>query len=287
MNRIKRAAALLLVLAMALSLTGCSLFDTRMARALQKISKSDNLHVDLLDDMVIQVKSGEQTLPFTIALTGGADLYFSPFQAKAELLLEWPGFQRRHLLYLEKSEGVLTIYNNVNGGEAWEKYNFATNSRDFKADGLKYVTQVADTFHQVETPDVTDGSLRYDGEVPGSAIRGFLDLYHVKERLEADYGVYLPDDLLSNLHSVPVSLWLNAQGELDLILLDPGPMLNDVLGRLLNQTRQASGLSQLPMNLTLDGNTIAIQLSGYDALTDLLIPEEAHAALADGPEFWK
>ena len=75
--------------------------------------------------------------------------------------------------------------------------------------------------------------------------------------------------------------------ELDLILLDPGPMLNDVLGRLLNQTRQASGLSQMPLSLTLDGNTIAIQISGYNALTDLVIPEEAHAALADGPEFWK
>ena len=287
MKTIKKAAALLLVLAMALSLTGCSLFDTKLARALHKLNRTDNLHVDVLDDLVVQVRAGEQVLPFKASLTGGVDLYFSPFQGKLELLLEWPGFQRRFLLYLEKSEGVLTLYSNVNGGEAWKKHCFASNGQDDKADGLKYLTEVADTFHPVPQPDSTDGSLRYDGEVPGSALRGFLELYQVKERLERDYGIRLPDDLLSNLHSVPVSLWLNAEGELDLLVLDPGPMLNDVLGRLLSRSRQASGLDQLPLNLTLDSNTIVLQLSGFDAQTDLLIPEEAHKALSDGPMYWK
>ena len=37
MKRSVRAAALLLVLALLLGLSGCSLFDTKMARAIQKL----------------------------------------------------------------------------------------------------------------------------------------------------------------------------------------------------------------------------------------------------------
>ena len=286
MKYIKKAAALLLVLVMMLSLSGCSLFDTKMARAVQKLNKMDNLHIDLMDDLVIRVSSGDQSLPVTLSLTGGSDLYFSPFQGKAELTLEWPGFQRKFLLYLEKSEGVLSLYNNVNDGEAWEKYNFATNGEDIKADGLKYIIEVADSFDQVEQPNVTDGSTRYDGELPGSAIQGFLELYHVKERLESAYGLDIPDNLFTNLHSVPVSLWLNADGELDLIILDPSAMLNGLLDKLLAQGRAESGLDTLPLSLTIDSNPIVFELSGFDKQEDLVIPEAAHNALGDSPEYW-
>ena len=134
---------------------------------------------------------------------------------------------------------------------------------------------------------MTDGSFRFDGQLPGSFIQGFLELYEVEERIESDFGLDVPDELFTNLNSIPTSLWISKEGELDLIVLEPTAFLNGLMPKLLSPFRQASGLNQLPLEHTVEANQIILQLGAFDELPMLEIPEEVLAPWGDGAMDWE
>lgn len=283
----KKLAALLLAAVLLLSLSGCGAFETKMARAWQKLDKADCMQIKIADDLIVDVTAGGMKLPFAVSLSGTVDLYLDPVQAKADLTVSWPGTELKLLAYAEEENDTVNVYTNLNGGEIWEKASYTASKPRLSPNGLKYVIEGAETFREVEQPGVTDGSIRFDGQLPGSFIQGFLELYEVEERLERDFGLEIPDDLFTNLNSVPTSLWLNKQGELDLIVLEPTALLNGLMPKLLDELRRTSGLDQLPLEHTVESNQIILQLGQFDALPMLEIPEEALAAWGDGAMDWE
>ena len=283
----KKLAALLLAAALVLSLAGCGAFETKMARAWQKLDKADCMRLKVADDLIVDVTAGGKRLPFAVSLSGTVDLYLDPVQAKADLTVSWPGTELKILAYLEEENDTVNVYTNLNGGEIWEKASYTASKPRLSPNGLKYVIEGAETFREVEQPGVTDGSTRFDGQLPGSFIQGFLELYEVEERLERDFGLEIPDDLFSNLNSVPTSLWLNRQGELDLIVLEPTAFLNGLMPKLFDELRRESGLDQLPLEHSVESNQIILQLGEFDSLPMLEIPEEALAAWGDGAMDWE
>ena len=283
----KRLAALLLAAVLLLSLAGCGAFETKMARAWQKLDKMDNLQMDLEADLILSVTAGGMRLPIPVTLSGTAELYFGPLQAKADLVIGWPGKETRVLAYLQEDGEIVNLYWNVNGGELWEKASLTASKPRLKPNGLKYIIEGAETFREVAQPGVTDGSIRFDGQLPGSFIEGFLEIYEVEERLEKDFGLDVPDDLFKSLNSVPASLWISRDGIPDLAVLEPTAFLNGLLPRLFAGFRTASGLDQLPLEHTIENNKIILQLSRFDELGMLVIPEEALTAWGDGAADWK
>ena len=283
----KKLTALLLAAVLLLSLSGCGAFETKMARAWQKLDKADCMQIKIADDLIVDVTAGGMKLPFAVSLSGTVDLYLDPVQAKADLTVSWPGTELKLLAYAEEENDTVNVYTNLNGGEIWEKASYTASKPRLSPNGLKYVIEGAETFREVEQPGVTDGSIRFDGQLPGSFIQGFLELYEVEERLERDFGLEIPDDLFTNLNSVPTSLWLNKQGELDLIVLEPTALLNGLMPKLLDELRRTSGLDQLPLEHTVESNQIILQLGQFDALPMLEIPEEALAAWGDGAMDWE
>ncbi len=283
----KKLTALLLAVLLLLNLAGCGTFGTKMARAWQKLDKMDNLRLDIEDDLILNVTAGGLSLPIPITLSGTVDLYLSPIQAKADLKLNWPGRETKLAAYLQEDGEIFNLYWNINGGELWEKASLTASKPRLKPNGLKYIIEGAETFREVEQPGVADGSIRFDGQLPGSFIQGFLELYEVEERVERDFGLDVQDGLFTSLNSVPTSLWINKDGVLDLIVLEPTAFLNGLLPRLTSDFRAASGLDQLPLEHTIESNQIVVQLSHFDELEMLVIPEKALAAWGDGAADWK
>ena len=284
----KKLAALLLAAVLILGLAGCGAFETKMARAWQKLDKLDSLRLDIEDDLELSVTEGELRVPITAKLTGTVDLYLNPLQAKADLVLAGPGKETRLSAYLQEEDGgVVNVYWNRNGGALWEKASLTASKPRLKPNGIKYIIDGAETFREVEQPGVTDGSRRFDGQIPGSFIQGYLALYEVENRLADDFGIELPKDLLASINSVPTSLWINADGELDLIVLEPTAFLNGLLPRLVADFKAASGLDQLPLRCTVENNRIIIQLSSFDSLEMLVIPEKVLSPWGDGAADWE
>ena len=288
MKTVKKLAALLLIAAMLLGLAGCSASETKMGRALQKLGKADSLRMDIVDDLIVSVTAGGARLPVSVSLSATLELYFDPLQAKVDAVIGWPGSELYLLMYLqEEDDKTVNVYSNLNGGEAWTKTSFVIEDSRADTKGLRYIIEGVDAFREVEQPGVTDGSHRYDGNLPGSFIQGYLSLYGVEERIERDFGLDLPDELFTNLNSVPTSLWVNEYGELDLIILEPTALLNGLLPKLSERTRAASGLDQLPLTHTIERNQIIIQLSCFDDLPAFEIPENVLALWGESALDWK
>lgn len=281
-----KLAALLLAVLMLLGLTGCGAFETKMARAVQKISKADSLRLEVLDELSVDVTAAGKTVSVPVTLSGTVELYLGPLKARAELTLETPGGLTELLYYIEESGDVFNIYQNINGGAAWQKMGL-TAGHDIRADGLRYIVDGAETFERVEEPGADDGSFRYAGEIPGAFIQGFLELYEVREQLEEEYGLTLDETLFQDLSGIPTSLWLNKKGELDLILLEPGALVDGLLGKLLADPLAASGLDGLDITVRVTENRIIIQLGDFDRLESMEIPEDARRAAGDEMEPWE
>ena len=285
-NMGKKLAALLLAALMLLGLTGCGAFETKMARAVQKISKADSLRLEVLDELSVDVTAAGKTVTVPLTLSGTVQLYLGPLKARAELTLEGPAGQTELLYYIEESGDAFNIYQNINGGTAWQKMGL-TAGREIRANGLKYIVEGAETFERVEEAGADEGFFRYDGEVPGEFIQGFLELYEVREQLEEEYGLTLDETLFQDLSSIPTTLWLNNRGELDLILLEPGALVDGLLGKLLTDPLAASGLNGLDLSLRVTDNRIVIQMGDYNQLESMEIPQEARRAAGDEMEPWE
>lgn len=286
MNMRKRVGLLLLAALMLLGLTGCGALETKMARAVQKISKADSLRLDVLDELSVEVTTAGGTVTVPLRLSGTVDLYLGPLKVRADLALETPAGLTELLYYIEASGDAINVYQNLNGGAAWRKTGLTT-GREIRANGLKYIVEGAETFERVEEDGAEDGSFRYDGEVPGAFLEGFLELYEVREQLAEDYGLTLDAALFEDLSSIPATLWLNRKGELDLILLEPGALVDGLLGKLLSGPLAASGLDGLGVTARVTDNRIVIQLGDYDQLEPMEIPEEARRAAGDEMEPWE
>ncbi|MDO4973450.1 MAG: hypothetical protein Q4E38_04505 [Eubacteriales bacterium] len=283
----KKLAALLLAVVLVMSLSGCGAFETKMARAWQKLDKLDSLRLDVEDDLSVSVAVGEQRVPIPLKLSGTVDLYLNPVQAKADLVLTWPGKETKLTAYLQEDGETMNVYWNLNGGVLWEKASLTASHPRLKPNGIKYIIECVETFREVEQPGVTDGSSRFDGQLPGSFIQGFLEIYEVENRLADDFGLEVPEGLFASLNSVPASLWINRDGELDLIVLEPAAFLNGFLPRLFADYRAASGLDQLPLTYTVENNRIILQLSHFDELEMLVIPEKVLSPWGDGAADWE
>jgi hypothetical protein len=138
---------------MALCLTGCGAFETKMARAWQKLDKADCMRLKVADDLIVDVTAGGMKLPVAISLSGTVDLYLNPVQARADLTLGWPGEELKLLVYVQEEGEAVNVYTNLNGGAVWEKASYTVSKARLSPNGLRYVIEGAETFREVEQPE--------------------------------------------------------------------------------------------------------------------------------------
>lgn len=284
----KKIAALLLSACLLLGLTGCGLFSTKMARAMQKMSKVGSLHIDVQVDLQLELGAGAKTAPVNGRLSGGVDLFPDPLLARADLQLDLPGFERQLLYYFEKENDVLNIYSNTNGGSVWEKRASVLNGPAVKVNGLRYFVDGTSDFELVG-PETVDGveAVRYDGTISGEYLKGLVELYDLPNRLAEGYGLELPDGLLDDLRDVDASLWLSAEdGTIARVELDATELAEMLADSLLADMRRESGMNRVGVELRLKSLTGKAVLSDFDKVEKFQIPDEAVAAWGEEKQPW-
>lgn len=294
-KRWKRAAALLLAAAMTLSLTGCGIFDTKLARAIQKLSNLDSLHVALQVEAALELCIDGQTedearsLPASGSFEAEGELYTNPLRARLDTVLRLPGSQTRQECYMEKEEHAYYLYSRKNDGALWQKQGLAEQD-GAKVKGLRYIISSMETFTPAEEEEELDGqaATRYDGALAGDSISELLELYGVWELLTDGMGLQLKDALFEELPDVPASVWVDGStGMLVRIEADLTDLAAVIAERQLADSRDALDLDSVGVRLALTGLQLRLELSGFNEAEPFQIPDEAKAAWGDPVMPWE
>ena len=281
----KRMAALLLAAALLLSLSGCGVFDTKLARAVQKMSKLDSLRLELQAEAVLAVEGpaeqdgGQAALQLPASCSGVFDLKVKPLLVKGETALQYPGGGQKHLACIEQKDGAYYLYSRANAGSLWQKRGLAQWDK-LQVSGLRYIVQGAETFSEVGREEIKGSpATRYDGLLAGEYLEGLLQLYGVEELLRDGLGFQLAEGLFSGMKDIPASLWLDeSSGMVVRLQLDLRDCAADLAARQLRQSRDASGFDALGLSLSLESLLVTVDLGQFDAIEDISIPDEARAA---------
>lgn len=318
----KRTFALFLAAALLFGLCGCGMFSTRMARAVQKMSKLESLRFELDASLELAlteepwkdetaeeegeeeeesdspleeeeesgspIESEKRSLPIRGGFAGSGALYTDPLRLELETLLSLPGLESRQIIYGEKEESAYYFYSRANEGSIWQKQGLAEWSGG-KVNGLKYLVEAAAFFEEagVETVGGREAQ-RYDGVFPGDFLAGLFALYHVRDFLCDGLGLQLAEGVLEEPEAIPASIWLDMKSGMILRLdADLGDFARRFAERQLQQTREALGLESLGLGLELEELHVSLRLSDFDAAGDFQIPDEAKSAWGDSVKPWE
>ena len=117
MKGVKKILALALALVLVFSLTGCTAFEAKMAKAAAKMKKVDNLRADItfyLDaDMLVL---GQSLGDIELGVDGTLDIDKKHGTGSGRFRVESPDGEQDVLLYYEKSKDVLRTWTTKDDG---------------------------------------------------------------------------------------------------------------------------------------------------------------------------
>ena len=322
MKRSKRWIAMALLTVFLVSLPGCGMFETKLARAIQKMSRIDNLHYFLdaqLDLRLSLTESDSELAPqdgaeqpaseqeaaeegsspdeteselLQLDLRGSfeaeGDLYVNPLRMSMRSTLRLPGSDSKTEAYLEKEESAYYYYSRLNDGTLWQKQGFAApDSAQVK--GLRYIVKGAESFALAGEEEIGGRfAERYDGYLDGEYLSGLLKLYDVYELLADDFGLQLKDEVFDNLPDLPVSLWIDREtGMIIHAEADLTAVAQQIATTQLLETASAVKLDTLGLSLRLTGLKLALSLSDFNAADAFSIPAEAKEAWGSELKPWE
>ena len=287
MRRAKRFLALFLAAALLL-LTGCGYFDTKMARAIQKLSKLDSLHLCVELELQAELSALGQSMPLEGSIQIEGDAALDPLLAELELDLNLPGLDELLHCYVEKGDEVTNFYLRRNDGTLWQKTGALDRDASVGVDTLKYFIDGFSTFEAAEEETASiEGATRYDGLITADFLNGLLEIYTLRTYLTEDLGLDLPEAVFEAMKDVPTSLWMDEKGRIVRLELELGELLTAVSEPILQSFGEKAGLDALALSLHLTGGRGVVELSNFDGVDDLSLPAEVAAAWGAVKQPWE
>lgn len=271
MKKTKRILGFAILAAMLLSLCGCGMFRTRVAKAAVKMSKLESLHADVDMQVGMGISVLGQNVNADAAITGGVDIQRSPERLYADLAAEVEGFEQDLLLYGIGRDGGYDIYSSADSGESWTKgsaENDSANSR--KADGKSIfllLSESAASFKEYGKEKVNSSdALRYNGRITSDELKQALELANAKQALEESLDVKLDDDVFANLGDVPVSIWIDVEsGMIVRIEMDMSDVMQGLVPVLVDKAMEKADIG-IGVDTKVHEVTVSITLSEFDSV---------------------
>ena len=293
MKKIKKTLAVLLVLAMALSLAACGSFETKMARAARKMEKLQSYRMDMNLDMGFTMSLLGQSMALDMGMQGQADVLTDPMKMKVDMTLSVLDEEVQMLNYTEKDGEHFVTYVSPDGGDTWAKKSVdAGEMSEFSVlDNFGLLFKLAGTFEKGDTVTVRGSEATvYSGLVQGEDIKALIGSTGVLDSLQEQLEVDLEDaaQALDDLGSVPVSIAIdNKSGMITRYTMDLTEVMRKLMPLVMDQAMasmaQEAGLegldlSKLGLTLDVDRVSAVVELYDFDAVASFEIPQEAKEA---------
>ena len=272
MKKAKRILVFAILAAMLLSLCGCGMFRTHVAKAAIKMSKLDSLHADVEMQIGMGISLLGQDVNADAAITGGADIQRDPERVYVNLMAEVAGFEQNLLFYGVGRDGGADVYSSADSGESWTKDSIENDdsSKNSKADGKSLFLLLSDSAASFKEygKEKVNGSdaIRYNGKITSDELRQALELADVKQSLEESLDVELDDDVFEDLGDVPVSIWIDVKsGMIVRIEMDMSDVMQGLVPVLVDKAMEKADIG-IGVNTKVYEVTVSITLSEFDAV---------------------
>ncbi len=272
MKKAKRILVFAILAAMLLSLCGCGMFRTRVAKAAIKMSKLESLHADIEMQIGMGISVLGQDVNADATVTGGADIQRDPERVYVNMNAEVAGFEQNMLLYAVGRDGGADVYSSADSGESWTKDSIENDdsSKSSKADGKSVFLLLSDSaasFKEYGKEKVNGAdAIRYNGKITSDELKQALELADVKQSLEESLDVELDDDVFEDLGNVPVSIWIDVKSDMIVrIEMDMSDVMQGLVPVLVDKAMEKTDVG-IGVNTKVYDATVSITLSEFDAV---------------------
>lgn len=272
MKKAKRILVFAILAAMLLSLCGCGMFRTHVAKAAIKMSKLESLHADVEMQIGMGISVLGQDVNADATVTGGADIQRDPERVYVNMNAEVAGFEQNMLLYAVGRDGGADVYSSADSGESWTKDSIENDdsSKSSKADGKSVFLLLSDSAASFKEygKEKVNGSdaIRYNGKITSDELKQALELADVKQSLEESLDVELDDDVFADLGDVPVSIWIDVKsGMIVRIEMDMSDVMQGLVPVLVDKAMEKTDIG-IGVNTKVYDATVSITLSEFDAV---------------------
>ena len=272
MKKTKRILVFAILAAMLLSLCGCGMFRTHVAKAAIKMSKLESLHADVEMQIGMGISVLGQDVNADATVTGGADIQRDPERVYVNMNAEVAGFEQNMLLYAVGRDGGADVYSSADSGESWTKDSIENDdsSKSSKADGKSVFLLLSDSAASFKEygKEKVNGSdaIRYNGKITSDELKQSLELADVKQSLEESLDVELDDDVFEDLGDVPVSIWIDVKsGMIVRVEMDMSDVMQGLVPVLVDKAMEKTDVG-IGVNTKVYDATVSITLSEFDAV---------------------
>lgn len=272
MKKAKRILVFAILAAMLLSLCGCGMFRTHVAKAAIKMSKLESLHADIEMQIGMGISVLGQDVNADAAITGGADIQRDPERVYVNLMAEVAGFEQNLLFYGVGRDGGFDVYSSADSGDSWTKDSIENDdsSKNSKADGKSLFLLLSDSAASFKEygKEKVNGSdaIRYNGKITSDELRQALELADVKQSLEESLDVELDDDVFEDLGDVPVSIWIDVKsGMIVRVEMDMSDVMQGLVPVLVDKAMEKTDIG-IGVNTKVYDVTLSVTLSEFDAV---------------------
>ena len=272
MKKAKRILVFAILAAMLLSLCGCGMFRTHVAKAAIKMSKLDSLHADIEMQIGMGISLLGQDVNADAAITGGADIQRDPERVYVNLMAEVAGFEQNLMFYGVGRDDGFDVYSSADSGDSWTKDSIENDdsSKSSTADGKSLFLLLSDSAASFKEygKEKINGSdaIRYKGEITSDELKQALELANVRQSLEESLDVELDDDVFADLGSVPVSIWIDVKSDMIVCVeLDMSDVMQGLVPVLVDKSLEKADIG-IGVNTKVYDVTVRITLSEFDAV---------------------
>lgn len=272
MKKAKRILVFAILAAMLLSLCGCGMFRTHVAKAAIKMSKLESLHADIEMQIGMGISLLGQDVNADAAITGGADIQRDPERVYVNMNAEVAGFEQNLLFYGVGRDDGFDVYSSADSGDSWTKDSIENDdsSKSSKADGKSLFLLLSDSAASFKEygKEKVNGSdaIRYNGKITSDELRQALELANAKQALEESLDVELDDDVFEDLGDVPVSIWIDVKsGMIVRVEMDMSDVMQGLVPVLVDKAMEKADVG-IGVNTKVYEVTVSITLSEFDTV---------------------
>jgi len=263
MKKIRRISALILTAAMFLGLSGCSLFDSRLIKAVRAMGELESFHGDISADFSGIVSVLDSSHELELQAKAETDMILSPLSFKLEGEVLNQQLFSPVVVYGKSDASSIVVAVGAADSQTLSQYalNLSGEARSIEpGDIIKLITSGALLFEEKGSEDIGGSpATRYDGVINEQVLKTLLAIYGSNLSISGD---------------IPMSIWVDNESSM-IVRLDAD--LSGIAGAfgeyLAGLVKLSIAGNDISVNVKAEKLALSILFSQFNAIEEVKLPE--------------